>query len=178
MRLDNGCYRKRVCSALSKLFCACLRGCRVSVTVRMVEPDDENAWAELYTGYRAFYRLPEDPDAVARTWQWVRDGEHGLVGLVGVDQDDRPVALANLRWFARPSSATMGLYLDDLFTAREARGSGAANALLKEAAAHAGDRGGSVVRWITAADNTTARSVYDVHAISTPWVTYDMKPTV
>lgn len=149
----------------------------MSLTVRMVEPGDESVWADLYAGYRAFYRLPDDAEAVATTWRWVRDGEHGLVGLVAVDDDDVPLALANLRWFARPSSATMGLYLDDLFTAPEARGRGAASALLTHAAEHAGKSGGSVVRWITAADNATARSVYDSHAIATPWVTYDMKPS-
>ena len=149
----------------------------MNVTVRVVEARDADAWAELYAAYRAFYVLPEDPDAVGTTWQWVRDGEHGLVGLVAVDEHDRPVALANLRWFARPSSATMGLYLDDLFTAPEARGRGAASALLTDAAERAGAGGGSVVRWITAADNATARSVYDVHAAATSWVTYDMKPS-
>jgi GNAT superfamily N-acetyltransferase len=149
----------------------------MSVTVRTVEPGDESVWAVLYAGYREFYRLPDDPSAVATTWRWVRDGEHGIVGLVAVDDADRPVALANLRWFARPSSATMGLYLDDLFTAPEARGSGAASALLEHAAKCAGAGGGSVVRWITAADNAKARSVYDSHAVATPWVTYDMKPT-
>lgn len=143
----------------------------------MVEPRDEAEWVQLYSGYRAFYRLPEDANAVASTWRWVRDGTHGLVGLVAVDQDDRPRALANLRWFARPSSATMGLYLDDLFTSPDSRGSGAATALLQHAARYAGEGGASVVRWITAADNAAARSVYDAHATSTPWVTYDMTPT-
>lgn len=87
--------------------------------VRAVELRHEGAWVRLYAGYRAFYRLPEDPDAVATTWRWVRDGAHGLFGLVTVDDDDRLVALANLRWFARPSTATRGLYLDDLFTPRK-----------------------------------------------------------
>jgi len=147
------------------------------VTIRLAESRDAEAWADLYAGYRAFYRLPEDRQVVATTWQWLQDGEHGLVGLVAVDEQDRPVALANLRWFARPSSATMGLYLDDLFTAPEARGRGAASALLSDAAERAGAGGASVVRWITAADNETARSVYDRHAAATPWVTYDMKPS-
>ena len=150
----------------------------MNVTVRMVEPGDKSAWADLYAGYRSFYQLPDDPEAVATTWQWVRDGEHGLVGLVAVDDDNVPVALANLRWFARPLSASIGLFLDDLFTASAARGSGAASALLDYAADHAGEGGGSVVRWITAADNATARSVYDSHATATHWVTYDMQPTV
>jgi GNAT superfamily N-acetyltransferase len=148
------------------------------VTVRTVLLRDESEWAELYSAYRAFYRLPDDASAVATTWQWVRDGEHGLIGLVAVDDTDHLVALANLRWFARPSTATMGLYLDDLFTSPEARGTGVAGALLRDAADRAGAGGGSVVRWITAADNSTARSVYDAHAVATPWVTYNMKPTI
>ena len=149
----------------------------MTIAIRPVQPADEHAWSELYAGYRAFYKLPEDPAAVATTWQWVRDAEHGLTGIVAVDDQDRPVALANLRWFARPSSATIGLYLDDLFTSPAARGKGVASALLERAASIAGERGASVVRWITASDNATARSVYDAHATATPWVTYDMKPT-
>ncbi len=82
-----------------------------------------------------------------------------------------------MRWFARPSSATLGLYLDDLFTSPDSRGSGAASALLDHAADYASKGGASVVRWITAADNAAARSVYDAHAVATPWITYDMKPT-
>lgn len=148
----------------------------MTVRVRQVEPGDETAWKRLYAGYRSFYLLPGDEDAVATTWLWVRDGQFGLVGLVAVDDDDRPIALANLRWFARPSTATMGLYLDDLFTAPEARSRGAASALLRGAAERAAAEGASVVRWITAADNAPARSVYDTHAIATRWVTYNMKP--
>jgi len=151
--------------------------CRMTLTVRMVEPGDENTWMELYAGYRAFYHLPDDPAATQTTWQWVRHGKHGLVGLVAVDDMNSLVALANLRWFARPSSATLGLYLDDLFTAPLARGAGAASALLAHASDYASERQASIVRWITASDNTTARSLYDSHAVTTSWVTYDMAPT-
>ncbi|WP_456285758.1 GNAT family N-acetyltransferase [Microbacterium sp. JZ70] len=149
----------------------------MTLSVRPVDARDSDEWAALYRGYRAFYRLPDDPAAVATTWTWVREGAYGLVGLVAVDERDRPVALANLRWFARPSTATTGLYLDDLFTAPDARGAGAAGMLLKHAAQLAAAGGASVVRWITAADNEVARSVYDAHAVATPWVTYDMKPS-
>ncbi|MCT9819927.1 hypothetical protein N3K63_06445 [Microbacterium sp. W1N] len=64
----------------------------MSITVRRTQPRDEAPWAHLYAGYRAFYLLPHDADAVAATWRWVQRGEHGLVGLVA---DDLPVALAN-----------------------------------------------------------------------------------
>lgn len=137
---------------------------------------DEERWMLLYAGYRAFYRLADDPVAVRTTWGWVSTGDHGLTGLVAVDAANRPLALANVRRFVRPSTATAGLYLDDLFTAPEARGRGAGAALLARVAQLAADEGAGVVRWITASDNLAARRLYDAHATATPWVTYDMPP--
>ena len=148
-----------------------------TVRVRPVRATDADAWQDLYAGYRAFYRLPDDAGAVRTTWGWVSTGAHGLTGLVAEDANGRLLGLADLRRFARPSSATTGLYLDDLFTAPDARGRGVATALLHAAAATAAAEGASVVRWITAEDNATARAVYDRVATATPWVTYDMRPS-
>jgi ribosomal protein S18 acetylase RimI-like enzyme len=149
----------------------------MSIRIRAVESADQEAWQRLYTGYRRFYRLDDDANAVATTWGWVSRGEHSLQGIVAAD-DDGLRGFANLRWFARPSSATIGLYLDDLFTDPDARGRGVGSALLTEAARIAAERDASVVRWITAADNATARRLYDTVATATPWVTYDMAPGV
>lgn len=139
-------------------------------------PADEREWSSLYAGYRAFYKLPDAPGPVRTAWSWVSAGEHGFIGLVAVNEEGAVVGLANLRRFARPSTAALGLYLDEMFTAPAARGAGVATALLREAAKVAAAEGANVVRWITAADNTEARRVYDKVAAETPWVTYDMKP--
>lgn len=149
----------------------------MSITVRSATPSDAAAWAELYRGYRSFYRLPDDDTAVATTWGWVVEGSHGLQGLVAADEAGRVVGLANLRWFARPSTAATGLYLDDLFTEPSSRGTGVATALLAAARGIAAERGANVVRWVTASDNAVARRLYDEHATATAWVTYDMAPT-
>jgi ribosomal protein S18 acetylase RimI-like enzyme len=147
-------------------------------TVRSVEPPDERAWQALYRGYRTFYGLDDDAAVVDRTWGWVVRREHGLTGLVAAMPDGRLGALADLRWFARPSSGTIGLYVDDLYTDPEHRGQGLGTMLLTEARVVAMARGASVVRWITAPDNAPARSLYDAHATATPWVTYDMTTAV
>lgn len=147
----------------------------MTVEIRHVTEMDRSPWTELYEQYRAFYELADDPDAVSTTWGWVSRGEHGFTGLVAVD-GDAVIGLANLRRFARPSTAAIGLYLDDLFTSADARGRGVASAFLREASAIAAAAGANLVRWITAADNATARGVYDKLATATPWVTYDMKP--
>ena len=144
--------------------------------IRDIQPGDAASWARLYGGYRSFYEVSPDDAAVATTWAWMLDRQHGLRGIVAVTPGGDVVALANLRLFARPSVGKMGLYLDDLFTLPSSRGSGAAGALLARAAQIAAEEGANVVRWITASDNAPARSVYDAHATATPWVTYDMKP--
>ena len=145
-------------------------------TVRRVTADDAVPWARLFAAYRSFYELPDDARAVATTWGWVVGEQHGMTGLVAVGADGTLLGLANLRTFARPSTGTIGLYLDDLFVDPDARRSGAASALLRAAGDLAAQCGATVVRWITAQDNSRARALYDRHATATPWVTYDMAP--
>ena len=99
--------------------------------VRRVTRSDEHRWAELFAGYRDFYRLGTDSTAVARTWEWVVGEQHGLTGLVAVSTTTGELlGLANLRMFARPSTGTIGLYLDDLFADPAARRRGVGAALL------------------------------------------------
>lgn len=147
----------------------------MTIDVRPVTADDADSWKTLYAGYRAFYKLQDDDALVARTWSWILGGEHGMVGLIATE-GDAVVGLANARWFARPSSGAMGLYVDDLFVAPDVRLRGVGRALLARVAGVAGESGANVVRWITAADNAAARRLYDAVASETPWVTYDMQP--
>ncbi|HWU33537.1 MAG TPA: GNAT family N-acetyltransferase [Marmoricola sp.] len=147
----------------------------MTFTIRPVVETDRNAWGSLYRGYRDFYKLEDDPEVLDRAWQWLMTGEHTLFGLVAA-QEDELLGLAHLKWMARPSTGTICLYLDDLFTAPVARGQGVGHALLVRASQIAAERGASVVRWITDVDNTTARRVYDEVATATRWVTYDMAP--
>jgi GNAT superfamily N-acetyltransferase len=147
-----------------------------AVSVRFVEAGDEEAWKRLYAAYRDFYRLEAEPAVVDRVWRWILGREHGLRGLVATTTGSDVIGLANVRTFARPSSGSIGLYLDDLFTSPEHRGIGAANAQLTALADLARTEGATVVRWITDDQNATARSVYDSRAKATRWVTYDLAP--
>ena len=145
------------------------------LVVRPARAADADQWATLYRHYRAFYRLEPDEQVVNRVWGWVNDPAHEVNSLVAVTGTDL-VGLANHRRFARPSSGTTGLYLDDLFTASTARGLGVATALLQALSRLAERDGLSVVRWITATDNDRARRLYDRTAVLTNWVTYDLSP--
>lgn len=143
--------------------------------VRAAQQQDGERWRELFAAYREFYRLDPDPTVVRRVWDWVCDPEHETRSLVAT-LDDRVVGIANYRRFARPSTGSTGLWLDDLFTDPAVRGGGAGGALIGRLQQVAAAEGLSVVRWITAADNHTAQRLYDSVAQRTSWVTYDAAP--
>ena len=148
----------------------------MSFQIHPITADTDRAqWEALYRGYGEFYRVPMPPETLALVWSWLTDPGHEVNGLVVV-RDEKLVALAHHRAFARPLAGGTGLFLDDLFTAPEARGQGIAQALLAELSRLADAKGMTLVRWITAHDNTAARQVYDKHALATTWVTYDMLP--
>jgi GNAT superfamily N-acetyltransferase len=145
------------------------------IIVRDLEVRDRAAWQALYTGYGEFYEAPLSQENADRVWGWLLDPQHESFALVAVDDDDRPIGLAHYREFARPLAGRTGIHLDDLFTAPDARGSGAASALIARLKDLATERGCDVVRWITANDNATAQRLYDRLATRTEWVTYDLK---
>ncbi len=143
------------------------------VVVRPVAPADRDTWAELFAAYRAFYELAEDPTVVDRVWQWLEDPSHESHGLVAV-VDDVVVGFAHHRLYARPSEGGRGLFLDDLFTVPERRGTGIGRALITHLAEIARRHDCSKVRWVTASDNAVAQRLYDAMAVRTTWVTYDL----
>lgn len=145
------------------------------VTVREVRPEDHEEWVLLYRGYRDFYLQPHNEDAIATVWAWLGDPKHETRGLVA-ERAGKLVGLAHFRTFARPLAASHGLFLDDLFTEPTARGAGVATALLKQLSHIAHAEQATVVRWITAHDNATAKSLYDTVATLTKWATYDLAP--
>ena len=141
--------------------------------VRAVQPSDEAQWRDLFSAYREFYALAPDQLVVERVWGWIADSSHETHALVAVDEDDTLGGLAHYRRFARPSSGTTGLWLDDLFTRPDLRGAGIGRILIDAVSQIAETEGLSVVRWITNENNTTARRLYDTMATATRWVTYD-----
>jgi GNAT superfamily N-acetyltransferase len=157
-----------------------LDGCRVhdvpmasAVVVRRVQPEDRKAWGRLFAAYRDFYELAPSPAVLDRVWTWIHDPSHETGALVAL-VDGEVVGLAHHRLYARPAEGETGLYLDDLFTAPDARGRGVGRALLSSLADLAREHGAAKVRWMTAADNHDAQRLYDAVAQRTAWVTYDL----
>jgi len=140
-----------------------------------LRPADREAWSRLHRGYLDFYGSTRPAEVSAVVWSWLLDPAHELEGLVvrpGPDAD--PVGLAHYRPFPRPLHGSTACFLDDLFVARPARGTGAVDALLAALQERCRERGWSPIRWVTRADNATAQRTYDRLAVRTELVTYDL----
>lgn len=144
-------------------------------TIRPLKSSDRDDWDRLYLAYAAFYRVDQSPDMRDRVFGWLTDLAHSSEGLVAQNAEGALIGLAHFRPFASPLRAAENCFLDDLFVAPEARGSGTADALIKGVVEIARTKGWATLRWITADDNYRARTLYDKCATRTMWVTYDLK---
>ena len=142
------------------------------VHVRQVRADDRPAWDELWSGYLRFYRADVSADVTDATFARLCEGD-GVVGLVAVGDDDRPVGLAHLVFHPSTWSATGYCYLEDLYVSRDARGGGIAHALFDAVYAAARARGAERVYWHTQQYNGAARSLYDTVGELTSFVMYE-----
>jgi GNAT superfamily N-acetyltransferase len=144
------------------------------VVVRPVELRDSDAWRRLFREYGVFYDTTFDDAQLDHVWSLLTTegaGVDALVAEVGGDV----VGFAHYRSHPDTFSTGRDWYLDDLFTDPSARGTGVASALIERLKELARATGPGTLRWITAADNTTAQRVYDRLAKRTTWVTYEVR---
>jgi ribosomal protein S18 acetylase RimI-like enzyme len=88
-----------------------------------------------------------------------------------------PLGFVQYQLMHRSLGGSMVCYLSDLFTTPAARGQGTGRALIDHVLAFARSRGLPNVRWLTAEDNTTARTLYDSYAPRTPFILYSVPTT-
>jgi GNAT superfamily N-acetyltransferase len=145
--------------------------------VTTLRDGDRAVWDDLYRGYLEFYEVNSSTHKLDLVWSWLRDPAHELDGVVvRPTKDGEAVGLAHYRPFTRPLHGSVGCFLDDLFVAPVARGTGAVDALLAELRRIATAHDWDVVRWITRETNAKARSTYDRLAQQTNLITYEMPP--
>lgn len=146
----------------------------MTVLVRPVEGRDEAAWRRLFRDYGTFYRSTFDDAQLDHVWRLLRDPSGGVDALVA-EVDGIVVGIAHYRSHPDTFSTGTDWYLDDLYTAEEARGAGVGTALIARLTELARETGPGTLRWITAEDNARAQRVYDTVATRTTWVTYEVR---
>ncbi len=141
--------------------------------IRKLEARDKAAWLPLFQAYVAFYKARVPDSVIEGTWARLMQSEaSNLVGLVVVDEADRPFGIAHLLFHISTWSPTTYCYLEDLFVDPSHRGTGAGRALIEATFSEADRRGATRTYWMTQETNSTARALYDRLASKTPFVQY------
>ena len=104
-------------------------------------------------------------------WQRFFDPAEPVFALVA-EQDGQLVGLVHFLFHRSTTRIEPVCYLQDLFTASEARGQGVGRALIEGVHAQARDAGAKRVYWQTREDNVAARRLYDQVARHLGFIVY------
>lgn len=145
----------------------------MAIGIRPLAARDKADWLPLFKGYIEFYKATVADDIIEATWQrMIAQEPHFHVGLVAVNDDDRPVGIAHILFHRSTWSKTHYCYLEDLFVAPNLRAGGIGRALIEAVYREADARGCSRTYWMTQEFNYRARGLYDQMATKTPFVQY------
>ncbi len=145
------------------------------LVVRPATRADYDRWLPLWDGYNAFYGRSGDTalaaDITAATWERFFDPYEPMFALVA-EQGGALLGLTHYLLHRSTTSLLPSLYLQDLFTAAEARGKGVGRALIESVYAAARERSLPRVYWLTHETNDTAMTLYDSIAEKSGFVVY------
>ena len=148
-------------------------------TVRPALAADYDAWRPLWDGYNAFYGRHGEtalPEAVtAATWARFLDPGEPMQALVGAEGGGL-LGLAHLVFHPSTTMASPTCYLQDLFTAAQARGRGIGRALIAAAVEAARSAGATRLYWHTHETNAQAIRLYDAVAKRSGFILYRVDP--
>ena len=144
--------------------------------VTTVTPDDLDELLPLMRGYCDFYEAaPTDDALVALSRSLIADPDGEGFQILARDDAGRALGFATVYWSWSTLSAARIAVMNDLFVASDARGSGAAEALIEECRVRAGRRGAVRLTWQTAKDNARAQKLYErVGGQRSEWLDYSL----
>jgi GNAT superfamily N-acetyltransferase len=139
--------------------------------VRALEPGDRIDWQPLWDGYNHFYERVLPPAITESTWARFLDPAEPAFAAVA-EVNGRLAGLVHYLFHRSTAMIEDICYLEDLFTAPNARGMGVGRALIAHVYEQAAKAGVSRVYWQTHEDNP-ARKLYDQVATRTPFRVYE-----
>ncbi|MCB2114946.1 MAG: GNAT family N-acetyltransferase [Rhodobacteraceae bacterium] len=145
-----------------------------ALAIRDAAPGDRAAWLVLWADYLRFYDIDLAPEVTEATWRRLMDPVSPLKARLA-QRGGRLLGFAIHQH--HPSSWVSGddCYLEDLFVAADARGSGTGRALIDDLAALARARGWHRLYWHTDEGNARARALYDSYTPSDGHIRYRIR---
>jgi GNAT superfamily N-acetyltransferase len=135
------------------------------ISISKLAPSDRAAWESLFRAYIDFYQRVEPPAMYERAWCEFQMDAH--LHAFGAKLDGRLVGITH--FLVHPSTSSPDVcYLQDLFTAPDARGKGVARTLIAAVADWAQARGCARVYWHTQASNTLQLRVHVSSIVAYP----------
>lgn len=144
----------------------------MGVTIRPLAAGDRAGWQALYEGYQGFCQRAPEPAFYEAAFGRLMSGDRRDFRALVAERDGRLLGLAHYVFHPNLWRDEGVCYLQDLFTAPEARGRGAGRALIEGVYAAADAAGVSFVYWLTAEDNYPGRMLYDRVAVKSPFIRY------
>jgi GNAT superfamily N-acetyltransferase len=132
------------------------------MTIEIVAEEDLPDLLPLMRGYCDFYEVdPTDEALLEMSRALIADAELEGLQLIARDEDRHALGFATIFWTWSTASAARIGTMNDLYVAPEARGSGAADALIRTCVERCRARGAIRLEWQTALDNHRAQAVYE-----------------
>ena len=129
--------------------------------VGFLSTDDKSEWRALFQGYADFYKTTMTDEVADQVWDWLLDPHHVFEGLIVRNDQGQALGIAHVRACPRSLSGCDIGFVDDMFVDPNARGSGAADALVAKLLDLAEERGWPSIRWVTQHFNERGRAFYD-----------------
>ena len=141
------------------------------VEIVPLEDRHKPEWLPLWKGYQRFYEVDIDGETTDLTWRRLMDPSEPMF-VLGACADGRLVGIVHFLFHRSTWTTGDYCYLQDLFTAPDARGAGVGRALIAAVCERATSQGASRVYWLTREDNATAIALYDKVALRTGFIQY------
>jgi GNAT superfamily N-acetyltransferase len=141
------------------------------IAIGRLDPADRADWEVLFRGYIDFYRRTLPQEMYDRAWGEFQAGAR--MHALGAKLGGRLVGIAHFLVHANITAPDV-CYLQDLFTAPDARGQGVGRALIGAVADWARGQSCSRLYWSTQESNATARRLYDQVADNDGFILYRM----
>ena len=138
--------------------------------VRPLRFEDREAWDPLWEGYNLFYERVLPAEIIDVSWRRFLDPAEPMFAAVA-EVGGELIGLVHYLHHRTTTGIEDVCYLQDLFTAPQARGIGVGRALIEYVYAAAAEAGLSRVYWQTHEANP-ARKLYDRMATLTPFRRY------